>query len=259
MNLGGVPLSILRPMGQLSARGRPTTDFYLFPSQLLMSAPKKKIAAALRRRAQRVTAALAAQHPDAHSALHFKTPLQLLVATILSAQCTDVRVNQVTPQLFKNYPDAKAYAEARIDELERFIQSTNLYRAKARNIKAACKILVEKYQGEVPASLEKLVELPGVGRKTANVVLGNAFDIPGITVDTHVGRLSRRLAFTEHQDPEKVEAVLMELIPQADWTIFSHRMIYHGRQICHARKPKCEACVLNKLCPKIGVADAEAP
>src|SRR5262249_26793552 len=153
------------------------------------------------------------------------------------AQCTDVRVNMVTPALFERYPDAAAFAEAEQTELEKAIQSTGFYRNKARNIKACCQVLVEKHGGEVPASLEELVPLPGVGRKTANVILGNAFDVPGITVDTHVGRLSRRLGLTEDEDPVKVEFALMKLVPEKDWTMFSHRLIFHGRQVCFARKP----------------------
>jgi endonuclease-3 len=196
---------------------------------------------------------LAKLYPDAHCALHHDNPLQLLVATILSAQCTDVRVNLVTPALFARYPDARAFAEADIGELEKAIQSTGFFRNKARNIKACCRILVDQYGGKVPATMEELVPLPGVGRKTANVILGNAFGVPGITVDTHVGRLSRRLGLTMAEDPVKVEQALMALVPKKDWTMFSHRLIFHGRQVCFARKPNCPGCALAKLCPKIGV------
>lgn len=204
-------------------------------------------------RARAINKGLAKLYPDAHCALHFNNPLQLLIATVLSAQCTDVRVNLVTPALFKRYPDARSIAEADIAELERLIQSTGFFRNKARNIKACCQLLVDKHGGEVPATLDELVPLPGIGRKTANVVLGNAYGVPGITVDTHVGRLARRMGFTSHEDAVKVERDLMELIPKKDWTNFSHRMIFHGRQVCGARNPDCEHCTLAKLCPKIGV------
>jgi endonuclease III len=197
-------------------------------------------------------------YPDAHCALRHDNPLQLLIATILSAQCTDVRVNLVTPALFARYPDASAFANADPRELEALIQSTGFFRNKTRNIIACCKILVDEYAGKVPKTLEQLVPLPGIGRKTANVVLGDAFGVPGITVDTHVGRVSRRLGMTENQDPVKVERDLMALIPKKDWTIFSHRMIFHGRQVCFARKPNCEGCLLAKDCPKIGVLGRHA-
>jgi endonuclease-3 len=208
----------------------------------------------LRRRAARIVRALARLYPDAHCALHYETPLQLLIATILSAQCTDVRVNLVTPSLFARYPDARAFAEADPAELETAIQSTGFFRNKARNIIACCQLLVSEHGGEVPGTLDELVHLPGIGRKTANVVLGNAFNVPGITVDTHVLRVSRRLGLTTHSDPEKVESDLMGLIPRREWTMFSHRMIFHGRQVCFARKPNCAGCTLARLCPKIGVS-----
>jgi endonuclease-3 len=208
---------------------------------------------ALRGRALHIHQGLTKLYPDAHCALHHANPLQLLVATILSAQCTDERVNKVTPALFARYPDSQAYASADIADLERMIQSTGFFRNKARNIRACCQVLVEKYGGEVPRTMEELVPLPGVGRKTANVILGNAFDIPGIPVDTHVGRLARRMGLTSHDDPVKVEKDLMALIPSSDWTMFGHRMIFHGRQICQSRNPKCDVCLLNKVCPKIGV------
>lgn len=210
--------------------------------------------ASVKERARAIVRGLARQYPDAHCALHHENPLQLLIATILSAQCTDVRVNMVTPALFVRYPDAKAFAGANQGELETAIQSTGFFRNKAKNIIACCKKIVEEHRGEVPETMEELIHLPGVGRKTANVILGNAFDVPGITVDTHVQRLSHRLGLTKQTDPEKIERDLMELIPKKDWTMFSHRMIFHGRQICHARKPKCDVCPLCTLCPKIGVA-----
>lgn len=206
------------------------------------------------RRARLAVKALAKLYPDAHCALTHRSPLQLLVATILSAQCTDARVNLVTPALFGRFADAAAFAKADRDELEQLIKSTGFFRNKARNIQECCRAIVAEHGGEVPDSLEILVALPGIGRKTANVVLGDAFGVPGITVDTHVGRLSRRIGLTTHTDPVKVEHDLMKLIPKKEWTSFSHRMIFHGRQVCFARKPNCEGCLLNTFCPKIGVA-----
>jgi endonuclease-3 len=211
----------------------------------------------LRTRVRQVLRILARLYPDAHCALNYDNPLRLLIATILSAQCTDVRVNLVTPALFTRYPDAHAFATADQSELEKAIQSTGFFRNKARNIIACCRTLVDKYGGEVPGTMEDLVPLPGIGRKTANVVLGNAFDVPGITVDTHVGRVSRRLGLTKETDAEKVERDLMELIPKKDWTMFSHRMIFHGRQVCFARRPACSKCALAEVCPRIGVTDSQ--
>jgi endonuclease III len=208
---------------------------------------------AIKLRARKVLRILARLYPDAHCALDFKSPLELLIATILSAQCTDVRVNLTTPALFARYPDAAAYAKAELGDIEELIRSTGFFRNKAKSIRACCRILVEKHGGEVPSTLEELVVLPGVGRKTANVVLGNAFETPGITVDTHVGRLSRRLGFTTNEDAVKVEHDLMAIWPRKAWTMASHRLIFHGRQVCHSRKPLCDACALAKLCPKIGV------
>jgi endonuclease-3 len=207
----------------------------------------------VRTRARRIVRLLAKMYPDAHCALHYENPLQLLIATILSAQCTDARVNMVTPGLFARFPNAKAFATADRRELETAIQSTGFFRNKARNIQECCKQLVSQYNGQVPQTLEELVKLPGIGRKTANVILGNAYNTPGITVDTHVQRLSRRLGLTRQTDPEKIERDLMALISKKDWTMFSHRMIFHGRQVCFARKPNCPGCALAKLCPKIGV------
>jgi len=211
----------------------------------------------LKERAARIVRILTKLYPDAHCALHHEDPLQLLIATILSAQCTDVRVNLVTPALFVRYPNAGAFAEANQAELESAIQSTGFFRNKARNIIACCRQIQEKYGGHVPGTMEDLVQLPGVGRKTANVILGNAFDVPGITVDTHVLRLSKRLGLTRRTDAIKVELDLMELIPKKEWTMFSHRMIFHGRQVCFARNPNCPGCGLNKVCPKIGVTTKE--
>jgi len=214
---------------------------------------EKKATPADRRRAASIHRKLAELHPEPACALIHDNALQLLVATILSAQCTDVRVNLVTPALFARYPDARAFAESEPAELEQAIRSTGFFRNKARNIRACCQAIVSKHGGKVPGTLEELVELNGIGRKTANVVLGNAFAVPGITVDTHVGRLSRRLGLSKHIDPEKVERDLMALIPRKDWTDFSHRVILHGRQVCFARKPNCAGCTLQRICPKIGV------
>jgi endonuclease-3 len=207
----------------------------------------------LRPRARRIVRGLARLYPDAHCALHYNNPLQLLVATILSAQCTDARVNQVTPALFARYPDAHAFAAADRTDLEKLIQSTGFFRNKARNIILCCQQLVEHYGGKVPATMEELVPLAGVGRKTANVILGNAFGLPGIPVDTHVSRLSQRMGLTTATDPVKIERDLMELVPKKEWTMFGHRMIFHGRQVCHARKPACEKCALADVCPRVGL------
>ena len=207
----------------------------------------------LRRRVRGILEELARLYPDARCALDYETPLQLLVATILSAQCTDRRVNLITPALFARYPDAAAFASARQAELEGLIQSTGFFRNKAANIIACCREIVAKHGGQVPATMEELVPLAGVGRKTANVVLGNAFGVPGIPVDTHVGRLSQRLGLTAETNPVKIERDLMEVIPREEWSMFAHRMIYHGRQVCHARKPRCEGCGLAKQCPRVGV------
>lgn len=195
-----------------------------------------------------ILALLDRHYPEAHVTLDFTNPLEMLVATVLSAQCTDVRVNQVTPALFARYRTAADYAKAPLDELEEMIRSTGFFRNKAKSIKGLCQKLMESYNGEVPASLEELVKLPGIGRKTANVVLGNAFGIPGIFVDTHLGRVSQRLGLTKQKDPVKIEFDLMPLIPKERWVKFSHQMIAHGRQICDARKPKCSLCPLLPYC-----------
>jgi endonuclease-3 len=207
----------------------------------------------LRTRARRIGRELARLYPDARCPLDHASPVQLLVATILSAQCTDVLVNKVTPALFARYPDAQAFAAAERKELEKLIKSVTFFRNKAANIVACCRQLVERFGGEVPASLDDLVTLPGVGRKTANVVLGHAFGVPGIVVDTHVARLSKRLGLSTHSDPVKIERDLMALVPKKDWSLFSIRLIYHGRRICNARKPKCEKCSLAPACPRIGL------
>jgi endonuclease-3 len=207
---------------------------------------------ALVRRARRANRELAALYPDAHCELDFTSPLELLVATILSAQCTDKRVNMVTPVLFSRYRTAAGYAAADRAELEKIIQSTGFFRAKASSLIGLGHALCDRYGGEVPGKLRDLVTLPGVGRKTANVVLGNAFGVPGLTVDTHFSRLSRRLGWTTQTDPEKIEQEAGTLIPRSEWTMLSHRLIWHGRRVCHARRPACGACALARLCPSFG-------
>ncbi len=187
-------------------------------------------------------------YPRARCSLDFQNPLELLVATVLSAQCTDERVNQVTPELFRKYPTAQAYAQAPVEELENDIRSTGFYRNKAKSLKGACQLLVERFGGRVPADLETLILLPGIGRKTANVILGNAFAIPGMVVDTHVGRVAQRLGLSSQKDPEKIEQDLMALIPRERWIEFSHQLIQHGRGLCQARKPKTEYCPLRSYC-----------
>ncbi len=202
----------------------------------------------------KLIAALRKTYPDAHCELDFTTPLELLVATILSAQCTDKRVNMVTPALFARFRKAADYAGAPLADLERMIQSTGFFRNKAKSIQAACRDIADKHGGRVPETMEALIALHGVGRKTANVILGNAFNkSEGVVVDTHVLRLSQRLGLTKQKTPEKIEADLMKLVPQAVWTMFSHWLIWHGRRRCYARGPECETCELAALCPRIGV------
>ena len=215
---------------------------------------------ALVRRARRVGRILAETYPDAHCELDFSTPYQLLVATILSAQCTDARVNMVTPSVFAAYPTPADLAAADRADLEQMIASTGFFRAKAASLQGMAARVVDVYGGEIPGRLVDLVTLPGVGRKTANVVLGNAFGVPGITVDTHFGRLSRRFGWTEQEDPDKVEAEVGSLFPRSEWTMLSHRLIWHGRRVCFARKPACGACPVASLCPSngIGVSDPVA-
>jgi endonuclease-3 len=187
-------------------------------------------------------------YPGAHVTLDFSNPLELLVATVLSAQCTDVRVNQVTPAIFKKYRSAADYAKAPLEELSQAIYATGFYNQKAKSLKAICEALVKQFGGQVPSSLDDLVKLPGIGRKTANVILGNAFGIPGITVDTHLGRVSQRLGLTKQKDPVKIEFDLMPLVPKERWVKFSHQMIWHGRQVCTAKKPDCPHCPLLYYC-----------
>jgi endonuclease-3 len=200
---------------------------------------------------------LALAYPDAHCELDFQTPLQLAVATILSAQCTDKRVNETTPALFAKYPSAADYAAADRTELEEMIRPTGFFRNKAASLIGLGAALTERFDGELPGRLDDLVTLPGIGRKTANVILGNAFGVPGITVDTHVGRLVRRWGWTEHEDPVKVEQAIAELIPKRDWTMLSHRVIFHGRRVCHSRKPACGVCPLARDCPSYGLGPTE--
>ena len=200
---------------------------------------------------------LAERYPYAHCELDFSTPLELLVATILSAQSTDVRVNQVTPALFSRYRTAAEYAGADRSEVEELIRSTGFFRAKTDSLLKLGQALVERFDGEVPGRLDDLVTLPGVGRKTAHVVLGNAFGVPGITVDTHFGRLVRRFGWTEETDPVKVEHAVGALIPRRDWTMLSHVVIFHGRRTCHARKPACGACPVAAWCPAYGTGETD--
>ena len=215
---------------------------------------KKKRGEELKAHALEILSRLKAEYPDAHCELDFETPLQLLIATILSAQCTDKRVNMVTPELFRTYPDAESLSAAEQEKLEDLIRSTGFFRNKTKSLLGMSTAVAERHGGTVPATMEELVKLPGVGRKTANVVLGNAFGINvGVVVDTHVGRLSVRLGLTNETDPVKVEQALMPLFPQEDWTLISHLLIFHGRRICIARSPKCASCVLNDVCPSARV------
>ncbi|OGP68226.1 MAG: endonuclease III [Deltaproteobacteria bacterium RBG_13_53_10] len=200
------------------------------------------------KRVKEIIAILSKEIPDAKIALRFSNPLELLIATILSAQCTDTRVNQVTESLFRKYPSEKDYARANLEELEADIRPTGFYRNKARAIRKCCQALSDRFGGEVPQTLEELTRLPGVGRKTANVVLGNAFGITGIVVDTHVRRVSQRIGLTKNSDPVKIELDLMEIVPQKEWTHFSNLLIWHGRRTCVARKPLCEQCAIRQLC-----------
>ena len=210
----------------------------------------ERVASSPAARAQALCRALPRVYPDAHCELNFSGPLELLIATILSAQCTDVQVNKVTPALFKKYRNARAYAKADLTGLQHDLRAIGLYRNKAKNIRACCQLLVDQHGGQVPRTMEELVELPGVGRKTANVVLGNAFGINlGVVVDTHVARLSMRLGLTKETDPKKIEWVLIKLVPRKDWTLFPHWLIFHGRHRCKAVNPDCPNCEIQDLCP----------
>lgn len=204
-------------------------------------------------RASRIAATLAKLYPEARISLDFQTPWQCLVATILSAQCTDERVNRVTPRLFKEIPDIAAMAEAPVERIERLIVTTGFFRSKARALKGAASAIMERFAGKLPDRMEDLVTIPGVGRKTANVVLGHVFGKPGMVVDTHVRRLAFRMGFSRNTDPDKIEADLQELLPPRNWTAFSMRLILHGRRVCTARHPRCEECAVMSDCPRIGV------
>jgi endonuclease III len=210
-----------------------------------------------KRRARRMARLLERIHPDAHCELDFTSPLELAVATILSAQCTDVKVNEVTPKLFARYPTAADYAAADRSEMEEMIKSTGFFRNKTDSLIKLGTVLVERYEGQVPGTLPQLVELPGIGRKTANVILGNAFDVPGLTVDTHFARLVGRWQWTDESDPVKIEFAVAKLIEKRDWTMTSHRIIFHGRRVCHARKPACGACSLARDCPAYGTGPTD--
>lgn len=215
---------------------------------------KKKKGAELKSHALEILSRLKREYPDAHCELDFETPLQLLIATILSAQCTDKRVNMVTPDLFKTFPDAESLSAADPEKLEELIRSTGFFRNKTKSLLGMSAAVAERHGGNVPSTMEELFQLPGVGRKTANVVLGNAFGInEGVVVDTHVGRLAVRLGLTDETDPVKVEQVLMALFPREDWGLLSHLLIFHGRRVCIARAPKCPECVLNDICPSARV------
>jgi endonuclease-3 len=208
-------------------------------------------------RATKMYRVLSKSYPNVRCELDFKNPFQLLVATVLSAQCTDKRVNQTTPALFKKYKSIKKMAKADLSDIERLVKSTGFFRAKAKNIKLLSEKIMNDFDGQVPDRLEDLITLPGVGRKTANVVLGHAFNTPGITVDTHFGRLSRRFGWSKSNDPVKVEFEVGDLIPQKEWTNLSQRLIWHGRRVCHSRKPACGACSLSKLCPSFGIGEMD--
>jgi endonuclease III len=226
-------------------------------SRVRTPAPVPKPPTTLVRRARKINRELTDLYPDAHTELDFTTPLELLVATILSAQTTDKGVNLVTPTLFAKYPTAADYAGADRSEMEKLIQPTGFFRAKTTSLIGLGQALCERFGGEVPGRLADLVTLPGVGRKTANVVLGNAFGVPGITVDTHFGRLARRFGWTTSEEPEKVEPEVGALFPRSEWTMLSHRLIWHGRRVCHARKPACGACGVGRLCPSFGLGPTD--
>ncbi len=213
--------------------------------------PEKKV------RAKVIYRQLSKSYPNVRCELDYKNAFQLLVATVLSAQCTDKRVNQTTPALFKKYPNPQKVAKADLRDIQNLVKSTGFFKAKAKNIKGLSNKIMEEFDGKVPSNLEDLITLPGVGRKTANVVLGHAFGIPGITVDTHFGRLSRRFGWSRQNNPVKVEFEVGELIPQKEWTNLSQRMIWHGRRVCHSRKPACGACALAKLCPSYGIGEVD--
>lgn len=223
-----------------------------------MAIPRKL--AAKKQRSLEVLVRLKRLYPDATCSLDYETPVQLLVATILSAQCTDERVNKVTPELFRRFPNAEALASADLSDIEMLVRSTGFYRNKSKNIQAACQMIMSEFGGKVPKLMEDLLRLPGVARKTANVVLAHAYGInAGVTVDTHVKRLSYRLGLTEQTEPVRIERDLMELLPQPDWENWSIRLIYHGRAVCMARNPACDRCLLNDLCPSVDRTKVSPP
>jgi endonuclease III len=241
-----------RPVGAVPARLRPGRAARGMDPFDLDETPLSRT-----RRARRMARELSVLHPDAHCELDFTNPFELLVATVLSAQTTDKMVNKVTPTLFGRYPDAFALAGANREELEAILKPTGFFRAKANSVLGLSQALIERFDGEVPGRMADLVTLPGVGRKTANVVLGNAFGVPGLTVDTHFGRLVRRFGWTGEEDPVKVEAEIAELVPKKEWTDFSHRVIFHGRRVCHAKKAACGACGLAQWCPSYGIGPVD--
>lgn len=260
-------IAVAQDSAPLTESERQLLEIRTVPALIAEAAARKRARAAaknqaesplaLTRRARKINRILGETYPYAVAELDFDNPYQLLVATVLSAQTTDVRVNATTPELFARYPDAQALATARLEDVEGIVRPLGFYRSKAKSIVNLAAQLVAEYEGQVPGTLEALVKLPGVGRKTAFVVLGNAFDKPGITVDTHFGRLSRRLGFTDQEDPVKVEHTVAELFEPKDWTQLSHRLVYHGRRICHSQKPACGACPIADLCPAYGTGETD--
>ncbi|MCX5195957.1 endonuclease III [Streptomyces sp. NBC_00249] len=246
------------PQGKVSAKKPANPGKPAKPAKAAApAAPKPESHLAMVRRARRINRELAEVYPYAHPELDFRNPFELLVATVLSAQTTDLRVNQTTPALFAAYPTPEDMAAAAPEDLEEIIRPTGFFRAKSKSLLGLSQALRDNFGGEVPGRIEDLVTLPGVGRKTANVVLGNAFGVPGITVDTHFGRLVRRFKWTEQEDPEKVEAEICAIFPKSEWTMLSHRVVFHGRRICHARKPACGACPIAPLCPAYGEGETD--
>ncbi|MGA4901299.1 endonuclease III [Streptomyces griseoincarnatus] len=245
------------PRKQVVAPKKATASVPAAPARTVAAHPQGESLTALVRRARRINRELAEVYPYAHPELDFENPFQLVVATVLSAQTTDLRVNQTTPALFAKYPTPEDLAAADPEEVEEILRPTGFFRAKTKSVIGLSKALVEQFGGEVPGRLEDLVKLPGVGRKTAFVVLGNAFGRPGITVDTHFQRLVRRWKWTDETDPDKIEAAVGALFPKSDWTDLSHHVIWHGRRICHARKPACGACPIAPLCPAYGEGETD--
>ncbi|QNA74487.1 endonuclease III [Streptomyces sp. So13.3] len=255
--MSDTPSSQKKRQGGTAKRVTRTPDSAVSEQASLKPAKKPESRIALVRRARRINRELAELYPYAHPELDFENPFQLLVATVLSAQTTDLRVNQTTPALFAAYPTPEDLAAAEPERLEELIRPTGFFRAKAKSLLGLSTALRDRFDGEVPSRLEDLVTLPGVGRKTANVVLGNAFGVPGITVDTHFGRLSRRFGWTTSEDPEKVEQEVGSLFPKSEWTMLSHRVVFHGRRTCHSRKPACGACPIAPLCPSYGEGETD--